>query len=142
MARNGRRKSKPFVQIYKDVLQSDEYARLSPRAVKLLLDILAQYNGSNNGDFTCAFGVMKRRGWKSPNTLRRACLELEDAGFLERTRQGGRNKCNLHASSFYAIDECGGKLDRLPTRKPSNLWRDQVRIAPKISLSSPKSVST
>jgi hypothetical protein len=46
-------------------------------------------------------------------------------GFIEQTRQGGKNQCSLYAVTWLAIDECNGKLDVNPTRAASNLWKPE-----------------
>ena len=38
---------------------------LSPRATKLLIDLLAQYRGYNNGDLCAPLSLMRERGWNS-----------------------------------------------------------------------------
>jgi hypothetical protein len=131
---NKREKPKPppFVMLQKRVLESAEYARLSSKGVKLLVDVLAQYNGRNNGDLCLALGIMKKRGWRSSSTLHDAKNELIKGGWIELTRQGGRNRCSLFAVSMYSIDECGGKHDRRPTTKPSNLWMDKIGNAARV----------
>ena len=88
------------------VLASEKFATLSPQATKLLIDLLSQYRGSNNGDLSAAMSLMEVRGWKSKAGLANALKELLDTGFMILTRQGGRNSPNLYALSFYAIDDC------------------------------------
>lgn len=66
---------------------------------------------------------MQPRGWRSKATLDKARKELLAAGWLELSRQGGRNRCSLYSVTFYAIDECGGKLDVPPTLTPKSTWR-------------------
>lgn len=112
-----------YAPLYYCVIRSHVYANLSAYAVKLLNDLLSQYYGSNNGDLCATFSVMQKRGWKSKGTLNRAVKELLDAGFIEISRQGGRHLCSLYALTFYAVDECKGKLDISPTSTPKSLWR-------------------
>lgn len=107
----------PFV-----LLQSTELAALSPYAVKLLIDLLSQYRLSNNGDLSMAWVLMQKRGWRSKDTLNKARKELLDAGLIVTTRQGGLHQCSLFAVTFYAINECGGKLEVSPTRSPPGGW--------------------
>lgn len=130
MSKRGRnrrsRASEPFFSFPKSILNSSEYSALSAIAVKLLVDLAAQYNGRNNGDLCAAWKLMRLRGWKSHDTLYRAIKELESTGFLERTRQGGRNRPNLYAISWLAIDYCGGKLDISETSIASNRWKNSV----------------
>ena len=132
MARNrakakGRREKGSFASLPHSVLWSQEYAELSAIAVKLLVDLLGQYTGKNNGDLTATWKVMQRRGWKSKDTLYRALGELQDTGFLIVARQGGRNRCSLYALTFLAIDECKGKTDIKPTATPPGFWRSQIK---------------
>jgi len=106
----GRREGGTFAAIPHACLEHKNYARLSPRAVKLLLDLLAQYRGQNNGDLTASWTVMRERGWKSKAQMFKALRELIDTGWIILTRQGGRNACSLFAVTFRPIDHCGGKL--------------------------------
>ena len=118
-----RSSKKPFLLLPREMITSDAYYNLSSSAIKLLICLGAQYYGTNNGDLTTAWTIMRERGWHSKQTLQKAMNELEDAGFILRTRQGGRNKCNLFALTWISIDECGGKLDVNSTRIASNAWK-------------------
>jgi hypothetical protein len=119
----GRADSQGFLALPHAVLASLSYKRLSAHAVKLLCDIGGQFRGNNNGDLCATWSVMQRLGWRSRDTLSRALRELLESGLIELTRQGGKNRCNLYALTWRAIDECKGKLDVLPTCKPSGLWK-------------------
>jgi len=136
MARNyakskARRESGSFIALPHHILESQEYARLSASAVKLLVDLFSHFKGGNNGDLCCAWKLMRERGWKSRDTLFRAQQELESAGFIERTRRGRKgtpNSPNLFAVSWRPINECldsngRHKLDVPPTKVPSNKWK-------------------
>ncbi len=114
-----------------DLTESDTFTSLSAYAVKLLIDITQQYNGYNNGDFTASWTYMKKRGWKSRETLDNKVRELIDAGFIEKTRQGGKHQCNLYAITWQAIDECRGKLDVNETRVASRRWKNRGTIIDK-----------
>ncbi len=99
-----------FVAIPHAVLKSDAYIRLGAYGVKLLLDVLVQYRGSNNGALCASFSVMKERGWRSKETLQKAKEELKRKGLLVETRKGGRpNRVSLYAVTWYPLDECEGK---------------------------------
>jgi len=120
----GRSESGSFLGIPKQVLESKNYLALSPHAIKLLIDIAMQYRGSNNGDLQATISLMRLRGWKSTSTLYKALSDLERLGFIEKTRQGGRNRCNLFAITWRPIDECPRAfLDMHPTNVASNLWK-------------------
>lgn len=122
-----------FSMLRLDVFNSPQYFSLSPIAVKLLVDAMAIYNRRNNGDLSFAFSIMKKRGWKSETTLRKAIDELKEANFLILTRQGGRNhRPNLFALSFYNINECltkegFSKIDINPTRRAPDYWRNRPK---------------
>ena len=118
-----RKSKKPFLLLPREMITSAGYKKLSGSAIKLLIDLGAQYYGTNNGDLTTSWTIMKERGWRSKDTLYKAINELEHAMFILRTRQGGRNKCNLFAITWQPIDECKGKLDVSSTRVASNAWK-------------------
>jgi hypothetical protein len=106
---------------------------LTHKAAHLLDNLAAQFNGKNNGDLSAAPEITKLYGWTSQGSVHSSLTELLAYGFIELTRQGGRNKCSLYALTWLAIDECGGKLDVCPTRQPSNLWKpeNQSKIDPR-----------
>lgn len=125
----GRKESGPFLALPLAVINSPAFLRLGPSSIRLLLDLGSQYRGNNNGDLSAAWGLMSKRGWKSKDTLNHALSELLSAGFIEKTRQGGRNKCSLFALDFQAIDECNGKLDVRATAVARNAWRGESSSA-------------
>jgi len=96
---------------------------LSHKAAHLLDNLIAQFDGKNNGDLAAAPKIMKLYGWSSQGSVYGALVELLGLGFIEQTRQGGKNQCSLYAVTWLAIDECDGKLDVKPTRVASNLWK-------------------
>jgi len=122
MARNrlktkGRGKRR-FVRLLHDLLNDPRYIKLSHPAKTLLIDIMKQYNGFNNGDLCITLSVMRSRGWTSNSTLWRARDELLRAELILLTRQGGKNKCSLYALSWEPINDCKGKLDIPETKTP------------------------
>jgi len=108
MARNrhkGNRIGEGFVALPYSVLNSPLFVALSPHAIKLLIDVAAQYRGDNNGDLSVAWKLMKPRGWRSEATLHKVKRELLDAGFLYETRKGLRpNVCSLFALTWPVLD--------------------------------------
>lgn len=101
-----------FVKIPFVVLNGAAYVGVSAHARMLLFDLVSQYRGDNNGDLCAAFSMMKLRGWKSTHTLQAAKLELIEAGLIVETRKGSRpSKASLYAVTWYAMDDCGGKLE-------------------------------
>jgi hypothetical protein len=95
---------------------------LSHKAAHLLDNLIAQYNGKNNGDLAASPKITALYGWTSQGSVYSAITELIAHGFIEQTRQGGRNMCSLYAVTWLSIDPCDGKLDVPSTKTPSNLW--------------------
>jgi len=122
----GRADSGPVTVIPKALLESEEYAALTAHEVRLLIDILVQFNGyTNNGDLQCTWREMQKRGWRSRDTLARALHGLLDKGFIVKTRQGGKHRCSLYGVTWVEIHECKGKLDVKPTRLALGSWRNK-----------------
>jgi hypothetical protein len=119
----GRQVSKSFVQFPHDLLNDDSFRTLTPRATKFLVDIAAQYNGRNNGDLSATLKMMRHRGWNSSDQLFKAKREAEQRGLIRVARQGGLNRCNLYALTWFSINECDGKLDIQPTSVAPNDWK-------------------
>jgi hypothetical protein len=107
------------------VLEHTNYVRLSSKAVKLLNDLGAQYNGYNNGDLSATWSLMKERGWKSKESLQFARDELLHYDIIMLTRRGHLPKVpSLYAFTFRKIDECGGKLDVAATPQAPGTWKE------------------
>ena len=77
-----------FAAMPVEVLQSEEWQNLPPSAIKLAMDLVAQYTGGNNGRLCPAFEVMQRAGWASRTTLIAAKRALIECSFVIHTRQG------------------------------------------------------
>ena len=124
----GRREGGAFVAFPCAVLDSPNFSRLTPKGTKLLIDLCAQLRMKrggpvNNGDLTIAWAIVKERGWFSKQSLYEAKDELTYYGLIELTRQGGKHVASLYAVTFFAINECGGKLDVRETVTASGLWK-------------------
>ncbi len=100
-------------------------ARLSRAARCLLLDIAMQFNGKNNGSLTASPAAMELYGWSSRGTLNAALVELVALGFLELTRQGGRNSCSRYALTWLGIDP--GSHDATPAPVATRLYQEDQR---------------
>lgn len=124
-----------FIQLEHRIVDSENYQKLTTKAVKLFIDMMRQYNGFNNGDLTATWSIMEKCGWRSRHTLYRALQELLYYEFLILTRQGGRNRCSLYALTTRSIDACKGKLEVPETRRASDLWKTDK---PKYRPSSPQ----
>ena len=129
MARNrakttGKGGKDTFTMLRHYLTKSEQFAGLSAHAVKLLIDVLNQYHGKNNGDLSPSWTLMQKHGWKSKDTLSKALTELEQKGFLVKTRQGGRHVASLYAVTFWGIDECNNKHGHVVSAAPLNYWRE------------------
>ncbi len=119
----GRGSGPSFVLLTHQMLMSENFRKLTPKAVKLLINIASQYKGKNNGDLAMTWEQMRGFGWTSKQTLYRARNELLKYGFLLVSRQGGKNRCSLYAITWQAVDECYGKLDIKPTAAAPGNWK-------------------
>ena len=124
----GRRDRETFTALPHHVFRSTPDHRapasiLSKAARCLLTDICHQFNGKNNGSLAVAPKIMAPYGWLSRGSLDDALVELVALGFLEQTRQGGRNKASLFAITWKGIDE--GAHHAKPNPVPSNLWTEE-----------------
>ena len=124
----GRKGNASFLHIPHEVLNSDAYRSQDGWTAKLLVDLAGQFNGGNNGDLCAAWTIMREKGWRSKGTLHKSLNNLLEVGLIEQTRQGGKNRCSLYAVTWRAIDECKGKLDVRPTRSPSGLWKEPIKL--------------
>lgn len=104
------RKSKGrFAGVPIKVMDSADYTSLGANSKVLLLELAYQYNGKNNGDLTCAWTVLKKRGFKSEPTIHRAKNELLQRNLITLIRKGiakkGVRLCALYAINWQALDE-------------------------------------
>jgi hypothetical protein len=132
----GNRIGEAFVALPYSVLNSPLFVALSPHAVKLLIDVAAQYRGDNNGDLSLAWKLMKPRGWRSEATLHKVKRELLEAGFLYETRKGQRpNLCSLFALTWHQLDHC----DKFDPGAKAGFTRGEYRFkAPSTVIPTPK----
>jgi hypothetical protein len=104
-AKKARQKGR-FLGIPYHVGNSDTFAKLKGNEVKLIVDLLCQRNGNNNGCLSACHSLMKSRGW-AKSSLHRAFTSLVKKGFLVVTRQGWkqRGRPTLVAFTWDGIDE-------------------------------------
>jgi hypothetical protein len=101
----GSKYNEPFVGIVRSVFDSAAFVALSPHACKLLMELVGQYKGDNNGNLTVAWSVVSKRGWRSRTTLWRCKAELIAAGFVFVTRIGHMpSTCELLALTWFPLD--------------------------------------
>jgi hypothetical protein len=119
----GRRITGRFIGFPHVVVKNKDYIELSYKSKALLIDLMFQYNGKNNGDLTTALAILRDRGWKRQATIGEAVKELINANLIIRTREGQfRNpfsRCALYAITWQPIDDCKDKdLNINPTTTP------------------------
>lgn len=124
----GRKEGGTFTLVPHSVQDSENWRNAKPDAIKLLLAIARDYNGSNNGDLCAAYSRMKVRGWASQSTLDWSLKELLHYGLIQKTRQGDlTKKPSLYALTWRPIDNLGEKLELCsPSVKASGLWKNPV----------------
>lgn len=111
-----------FVPLSHVALRSAEFAALRPAAVKLLMDLLSQYRGNNNGELILTWSFAAERGWKSRDTLARARRELLHRGWVSLTAQGGLHKPSLYGVTLFALDP-SQKLEVSVQSFPRGAWK-------------------
>mgnify|MGYP004379708931 CR=1 FL=1 len=126
----GRRTTSFFVMFPYHVLDHAVFKTLSTRATKLVMDLAAQYRGHNNGDLCAPLSLMRKRGWNSSDQLHKAKKELIEKDVILVARQGGCNKANLYALTWFPIDECNGKLDVASTKTAPVKWKTRLPCPP------------
>lgn len=125
--KNLKAKKGRFVGIPYEVARSKPFIDLRAPEVKLLFDLMCQYNGSNNGCLSPCHTLMRERGW-AKSSLYRAFVNLEHSGFVVITRIGTkiRGIPTLVAVTWNSIDEPrdGVEYDGgvTPSNVPLNFW--------------------
>jgi len=101
-----RKKKGRFLAIPYNVATSNQFADLKGNELKLLVDLLAQYQGSNNGNLTTAESVLSKRGWAA-SSIYAASTGLQRKGWIVVTRQGYkvRGMATLEAITWNGIDD-------------------------------------
>lgn len=124
-----RRDAGAFIQIPLAVLNSAAYLGLSASAKVLLLDVVSQYKGDNNGKLLTGWRIMnEERGWTSKTTLNKAKVELLESGLLFETRKGARpNRSSWCAATWWALDWTPD-MDIKEQSFPRGLYRDRQPI--------------
>lgn len=115
----GRRASGTFALIPHTVMDSEDFRTISGSALKVLMGLLRQYQGGNNGDLSASFSQAKQWGMNSRTTLSKALEELQARNLIIKTREGRFQKpgsrCALYALTWQAIDDCDDKLELAAT---------------------------
>lgn len=115
-----------YIALPKVVMEHDDFRSLAPSSLKVLMALMGQYNGGNNGDLSATHTTMRAWGGMSHTTLVKALRELQERQLIMKTRDAlvGREgaRCALYAITWQPIDPCGGKLDVADTNTPPRKW--------------------
>lgn len=128
MAHN-RRKSKGriegggFIALPHALFDCPAFASLSGTEQKVLLGLMRQYRGNNNGNLSASHTQAKEWGVASKTSLANALERLQQLDLIIRTREGvflnPGGRCALYALAWQPIDDCPGKgLEVSPTITP------------------------
>lgn len=85
----GRKKQKapPFVMVTVRLLKDPEWRKLSSSAKVLWIYMRSKFNRETFSEVTLAYSEMK--GTMSSKTISRSFKELQETGFIEKTKHGG-----------------------------------------------------
>jgi len=121
----GRRDYGRYYNVPHSITDTHAYCSLSAYALKLWHDLLLQYDGTNNGRIGAILTRLEKRGWKN-GTLYRALKELQEKGFIVKTRQGGigamKKICSLYR--FTHLATCTDWEIGLTKSGPTNNYKD------------------
>lgn len=95
-----------FAALPYSVIRSEAFQNCKPIGIHLLLTLMLQYKGDNNGDICVSPKVMKEYGWHDKRQLGLGLTSLLDSKLMIKTRQGGKNQCSLFAFSWIRIHDC------------------------------------
>ena len=98
MGRVRKRKSKPFVQIFNELLESEAYKKLRHPSFRAYVHIRAKYNGSNGDNLSLTYEEASKI--MNIHTYSGAIDQLVELGFIDIVRSGHLyNVCNIFALS-------------------------------------------
>ncbi len=100
-----------FCSIPQQVFSGPDVNALSHATFRVLMVLVRQYNGRNNGDLCATEKEMSAFGITSPDTINRAIKELLKRGLIVKTRHGGysgkdgKRKPALYALTWLPVDD-------------------------------------
>lgn len=105
------------------LLDSVAFLGASDRAKAMLLELVRQHNGRNNGQLQLSIGWLRKRGWKSTRAIQLAKAELLERGLAVLTRSGGLNAGpDRYALTWLNVSDFAG-LDIKPGGFAPGAWR-------------------
>jgi hypothetical protein len=127
--RNKARKStSPFLSFNKGALKSPHFRSLSGNETKVFIHLYGEYNGSNNGYLALPYNRADKELHISRQLLSKTLKQLEEKGWIEKSRQGGKGRLSYYAVTIEPVDEViknGVSVhDLRPTKTASHKWRN------------------
>src|SRR5688500_10050759 len=92
-----------FIMLRHYMLRCAAFEAASPAAVKVFIDLLRRYNGSNNGEIVYSSRCGERIGI-GKNATARALRQLQELGFLKRHFVGSFTNKARRASTYEVTD--------------------------------------
>lgn len=114
------------------LLDSTAFMGASHRTRSMILELMRQHNGANNGHLHLTLTWLKERGWASVDGIQKAKKEALELGLIVKTREGGLNfGPDMYALTWLPISNFVGLfitqkdyhpgrylfMDKPPTRK-------------------------
>lgn len=98
-----------FAALPYDVIDSSAFRALSHPARSLLIDLLRQFRGDNNGRLLLTSKVLAPLGWRSVDVITRARDDLIRVGLLHLTVQGRKPSwASWYALTFLSLERLDG----------------------------------
>lgn len=124
------RDGRNFAALPWDVIDSAAYRSLSHPARSLLIDLLRQFRGSNNGQLLLTTKVLAPLGWRSVDVVLRARDDLVRVGLLHLTVQGRKPSwASWYALTFLHLDQSEGYDPAAARTFRRGAYRDFVATA-------------
>lgn len=139
-----RRSVRTYFPGYHDFMGPHGAGQLTPQAQALLVAVLAQYNGRNNGCMKLAASVLPHI-WQSSDRRTRAKRELLDYGFIFEVKRGfqrpvnnvegkrttaRQNIASLYAVACYPLDHNDQHDPELVALFSQDEWRRRLKEHP------------
>ena len=116
------KKIEPYLTLPYSTLHHKAWRQLSGHSIKVFLELRSRFNGSNNGKLRLSYDEGAKLLGMSKTTVGRALDELEEAGYITKTKEGhwyGRK-----AHEWATSDQ---KLDGYPaTRDWQNRYKEKA----------------
>ncbi len=103
--KNRHKDSPRFIQLFHYIYDSKAFQTLSPKAVRVYLELKRRYDGSNDNNLSLTYIELTEKFGFSSTTIRKAFIELEEHGLIDVKTHGGlkvgmkSRQCNIFGLS-------------------------------------------